>query len=207
MTRLSIIAFALLTACSSPLKNNQGIDAMSDVTYAKFIQKNTVKTNQYSGFYQTFQADLTMLTNAVQTEALKKRAQFQQYDQQMYQSERDKMLQESGAYAKFFLRFFSPNHDYDDLHKGKTIWKVYLDYGNSRFEGKVKKMSDKLIELQNTFPHLDGFSSPYEVTFNVPMTTIENGPIKVTLTSSLGSAEFYFHRENKLSLNFSEITC
>ncbi len=90
------------------------------------------------------------------------------------------------------MRFFSPDHEYDDLHKGKTIWKVYLDFGGSRFEGKVKKMSDKYVELQNIFPHLDRFSTPYEITFNVPMSTIEGGPSKVTLTSSLGSAEFKF---------------
>lgn len=192
MARLWIFSLMLLAACATPMKNPQGVDALGETEYAALVKKNTSKTNQYSGFYQTFQADMTILTSEVQTEALKKRAQYMQWDQRTYQGERDKMLQEAGAYSKYFLRFFSPEHDYDDLHKGKTIWKVYLDYGGSRFEGKVKKMPDKYIELQNVFPHLDRFSTPYEITFNVPMTTVEGGPSKVTLTSSLGSAEFKF---------------
>jgi len=191
------ILFAFLTmlaigCAGSPTKSTNGIEAMGSTAYAGLVKKHTAKTDQYSGFYQTFQADMTILTSELQTETLKQRAQFMQWDQKTYQGERDKMLQEAAAYSKFFLRFFSPDHEYDDLHKGKTIWKVYLDYGGSRFEGKVRKMSDKYVELQNVFPHLDRFSTPYEITFNVPMTTIENGASKVTLTSSLGSAEFKF---------------
>jgi hypothetical protein len=181
-----------LAACATAPKNNSGIEALSESAYGSLVKKHTVGTDQYSGFYQTFQADMTILTSELQTEILKQRAQFMQWDQRTYQSERDKMLQESGAYSKFFLRFYSPEHEYDDLHKGKTIWKVYLDYGGSRFEGKVRKMTDKFVELKDIFPHLDRFSTPYEITFNVPMTTVEGGASKVTLTSSLGSAEFKF---------------
>lgn len=165
---------------------------MSESSYAELIRKHTVKTNQYSGFYQTFQADMTILNSEVQTAALQQRAVYLQWDQRQYQTERDKVMQEASAYSKFFLRFFSPENEYDDLHKGKTIWRVYLDYGGSRFEGKVRKLTEKFVDIQNIYPHLDRFSSPYEITFNVPMTTIENGTAKVTLTSSLGSAEFVF---------------
>jgi hypothetical protein len=165
---------------------------MSGYEYASLIKKHTTRTNQYSGFYQTFQADMTILTTEVQSAALKQRGQFLQWDQRQFQSERDKMVQEAAAYSKFFLRFYSPEHDYDDLNKGKTIWKVYLDYNGSRFEGKVKKLTEKYVELQTIYPYLDRFSTPYEIQFNVPMTTIENGDCKVVLTSSLGTAEFHF---------------
>ena len=70
--------------------------------------------------------------------------------------------------------------------------KVYLEYQGSRFEGKVKKMAEKFVEIQTIFPHIDRFSTPYEITFNVPMTTLETGPAKVVLASSLGTAEFKF---------------
>jgi hypothetical protein len=106
--------------------------------------------------------------------------------------EREKVVEENGAYAKFLLRFYTPERDYDDLDKPKTIWKTYLDYGGSRFEGKVTKIKDKLVELQTLYPNMDRFSTAYEITFNVPMTTVEQGTSKVTLTSSLGTAEFSF---------------
>ena len=122
---LPIVVTLLLTACShQTVKNNSGLEAMSSSNYARMVKKNTVKTNQYAGFYQTFQSDMTILTSELQTETLKQRAQFMQWDQATYQAERDKVLQEAAAYSKFFMRFFSPEHEYDDLNKGKTIWKV-----------------------------------------------------------------------------------
>ncbi len=189
---LLFLTAAMLGCSVKPIKNNSGIEAMSERSYRSLVTKNTSKTSQYSGFYQTFQADMTIMTAELQTEMLKQRAEFLQWDQTTYQAERDKMMQEAAAYSKFFMRFFSPENEYDDLHKGKTIWKVYLDYNGTRFEGKVRKLTDKFVEMQNIYPHLDRFSSPYEITFNVPMTTVEAGASKVTLTSSLGSAEFKF---------------
>jgi len=194
---LALTLFVISAAgCSTePLAGPAAINGPSQSEYASVVKKYTVKTNQYSGFYQTFQADMTILTTEMQTEALRQRGSFMQWDQKEYQTEREKMLQECSAYSKFFMRFYSPERDYDDLHKGKSIWKVYLDYGGQRFEGKVKKSPDKYVELKTEFPYLDRFSTPYEITFNVPMSTIEKGPAKVTLTSSLGSAEFVFPGE------------
>jgi hypothetical protein len=194
VSRIILITALLgLAGCATTQSSRDNvIQGMSGYEYASLIKKHTTRTNQYSGFYQTFQADMTILTTEVQSAALKQRGQFLQWDQRQFQSERDKMVQEAAAYSKFFLRFYSPEHDYDDLNKGKTIWKVYLDYNGSRFEGKVKKLTEKYVELQTIYPYLDRFSTPYEIQFNVPMTTIENGDCKVVLTSSLGTAEFHF---------------
>lgn len=184
----------LIVGCAqAPKETNPNIvQPLGEAEYATIVKRNTSKSDQYSGFYQTFQADITILNTEVFTANLRQRGHFLQWDQRTYQSERDKVMQEAAAYSKFFMRFFSPENDYNDFHKGKTIWKVYLEYQGSRFEGKVKKMTEKFVELQTIFPHLDGFSTPYEITFNVPMTTLESGPAKVVLTSSLGNAEFKF---------------
>jgi hypothetical protein len=194
VSRIILIAALLgLAGCATTRSSNDNaIQGLGEYAYASLIKKHTTRTNQYSGFYQTFQADMTILTTEVQSAALKQRGQFLQWDQRQFQNERDKMVQEAAAYSKFFLRFYSPEHDYDDLNKGKTIWKVYLEYNGSRFEGKVKKLAEKYVELQTIYPYLDRFSTPYEIQFNVPMTTIENGECKVILTSSLGTAEFHF---------------
>ena len=189
---LTIVLVLLLGCVHEPAANPNGVNGPSETEYLSTIAKNTVKTNQYAGFYQTFQADLTILTADVETAGLRKRGYFLQWDPKQYQAEREKMLQDHSAYSKFFMRFFSPDHDYDDLQKGKSIWRVYIEISGQRFEGKVKKLSDKYVELQTLYPYLDHFSTPYEITFNVPMHTVENGPAKVTLTSSLGTAEFIF---------------
>lgn len=172
------------------------VQAMDSSEYDHLIRKHTAHTDQYSGFYQTFQADMTVLTTEVQAASLRQKGAFMQWDQKKFQAEREKALQEANAYSKFFMRFYTPDRDYDDLHKGKTIWKVYLEYSGSRFEGKVSKMSEKVIEVTTLYPHMNRFSTPYEITFNVPMTTVEQGAAKVILTSSLGQAEFSFPTKN-----------
>jgi hypothetical protein len=192
--RFLIPLLLLFTAScvQNPVVSSSPVEPLTQTDYNRLLAKNTRKSNQYSGFYQTFQADATLLTTELVTAQLKERAHFQMWDQHQYQTEREKALQEASAYSKVFLRFFTPEHDYDDLAKPKTIWKVYLDFNGNRFEGKVKKLSDKFVEVQTLYPNFDRFSTPYEVTFNVPMTTVEAGACKVVLTSSLGSAEFSF---------------
>ncbi|HMN68101.1 MAG TPA: hypothetical protein PKC28_06130 [Bdellovibrionales bacterium] len=193
MMRALLPLLLALTGCAtSPVSNPNLIQPLTQIEYEMLINKHTRRTNQYSGFYQTFQADMTILNTEVLTATLRQRGHFLQWDQRQYQAERDKVMQEASAYSRFFMRFYSPENDYDDLHKGKTIWRVYLEAQGSRFEGKVKKITDKFVEVQNVYPHMDRFSSPYEITFSVPMTTVENQAAKVILTSSLGTAEFQF---------------
>ena len=184
---LFLMVFAVLPCGCA----HEGLSLGAEEYYAT-VARNTLKSNQYTGLYQTFQADMTILNSEMQTATLRQRASFLQWNDTTYRGEREKSQQDASAYAKFFLRFYCPDHDYDDLHKPKSIWKVYLDYSGQRFEGKVKKMTDKYVEIQTLFPHFDRFSTPYEVTFSVPMARVENGPSKVVLTSSLGTAEFNF---------------
>jgi hypothetical protein len=195
---MSALFFATLAGCVQvPVSNRDPVPTLSRNEYESLIKRNTKSANQYSGLYQTFQSDVTQLNSEVQAESLKQKAHFLQWNQVQYQLERDKMIQESAAYAKFFLRFYTPERDYDDLDKGKSIWKVYLEYSGNRFDGKVHRLSDKLIEIQAMYPHMNRFSTAYEVSFNVPMSTIETGIAKVVVTSSLGTAEFSFRPSTK----------
>ena len=183
----------LLTSCAHrPPPDPQGVEPMGTSAYHKLLRKHTRSTNQYSGFYQTFQADVTMMTSELQNGVLRQKGYYLQWDQKTYLAQREKALQEASAYAKFFMRFYTPNRDHDDLNQSKSIWKIFLQHGSSRFEGKINKINDKLVEIQTIYPNMDRFSSAYEITFNVPMNTIEQSSAKVILTSSLGHAEFDF---------------
>ncbi len=193
MRSFLLLFFFILGACAHNRQQiPNGVVPLSPDEYGSLIRKNTTKTNQYAGLYQIFQADMTIENSEVQTATLKQRGYFLQWQQSQYLQEREKMLQENSAYAKFFMRFYSPERDYDDLHKGKTIWRVYLEFNGQRIEGKVKKLTEKFVEIQTIYPHFDRFSTPYEITFNVPMSAVERGPSKVTLTSSIGNAQFEF---------------
>ena len=179
----------LLTACASTPPNE---NARAQVDYERVVSANTRSANKYSGLYQTFQASATLLNTELQTAALKLRGDYSGWDAAAAQKERDRTFQDMAATTKVFLRFYSPENDYDDLHKPTSIWKIYLEHEGRRILGTVKKLTDKFVELQMLYPHMDRFSSPYEVTFPVPTTSVEGAEVKVYLTSSLGSAEFTF---------------
>lgn len=186
------VALFLIACQSAPVQVVNAVTPPPAREYGQLIEKNTQKADKYSGLYQTFQADVTILTNEVIASTLKERGAFLQWDEKQYQAEREKAVQENAAYSKFFLRFYTPDRENDDLNLPKTIWKVFLEYNGNKFEGKVRKLSEKTVELQKVYPHFNRMSTPYEVTFSVPMSTIESGSSKVVLSSSLGSAEFVF---------------
>lgn len=191
--RALIAVLLMISGCAhKPVMGPNTVEPMNALEYSALIRRHTSRTDQYSGFYQTFQADMTILTTEVMSASLRQKGNFMQWDMKQYQTEREKSLQEANAYSKFFMRFYTPDRDYDDLHKGKTIWKVFLEYSGTRFEGKVAKMQEKAVEVATLFPNMDRFSTAYMITFNVPMTTVEQGDCKVILTSSLGQAEFSF---------------
>lgn len=194
MARLLLLSLSLwMVGCAqTQIANPSQIEAIPAEEYRQLIAKNTGNANEYSGLNQTFQASVTIETGEVESALLRQRGVFKGWDQHQFQSEHEKAVQEAQAYSRFALRLFTSDHDYDDADKPKTIWKTYLEYGGSRFEGTVKKMKDRQVELLSLFPYTDKFSTLYEVTFNVPMTTIEQGQCKFILTSSLGSAEFKF---------------
>lgn len=190
--RLLLALSLTLTACANNPVNPSPVEPLPTAEYTALMEAHSKRSNQYSGLYQTFQIDATLLTTEVLTAQLRQRAHFLMWEQRQFQQEREKALQEASAYSKVFLRFFTPDRDYDDLNKPKTIWRFYLDFNGNRFEGKAKKVTDKYVEIQTLYPHFDRFSTPYEISFNVPMTTIEKGDAKVVVTSSLGTAEFSF---------------
>src|SRR4051794_481882 len=114
---LTLIALQMI-ACTHAAPTPDNTIKPSDVDeYRGVIQRHTVKTNQYSGFYQTFQADMTILSSEVQIASLRQKGGFMQWDEKQFQAERDKIVQDNSAYSHFFMRFYTPEHDYDDLHK------------------------------------------------------------------------------------------
>ena len=156
MDRILILALTVFfLGCSSNSVKPQSdgiVTGTSAEDYGQLIAKNTAHTNQYSGLYQTFQADVTVLTSEVQTASLRQRAAFMQWDQKQFQTEREKMLQEDSAYAKFFLRFFSAEHDYDDLNKPKTIWKVYFESCRPKAGRQSEKNGREIRRNKNALP-------------------------------------------------------
>lgn len=163
-----------------------------DASHADIIMRNTQSVDKYNGFYQTFRASLTMLTPEVLTSNLEVRSKFLNWPDSEYQQQRQKMLQETALESNFFLKFYTPETDYDDLANGNSMWRIYLEFNGHRFNGKVQKISKNLSELSTLYPFFDRFSTAYKVTFPVAMSDLMRFPCKITITSSLGHAELSF---------------
>ncbi len=189
-----LITFLMLTACGSKQEkvSDNIVGPVKNANYKPVIKKFSSNKKEYSGFHNTYQATMTLLNSEVQNMALQRRGHFLQWDLEKARKEREKMFQEMSQNTRVFLAFFSPENDYDDLNKPKSIWKIYLEFEGERYVGTVKKTSEKFVELKEIYPYIERFHTPYYVTFNIPMSAIESKNIKVILTSSLGNGEFPF---------------
>lgn len=170
----------------------EAIEDVDDKLYVNTLAANTKSNRQYEGFYQLFQVHVTRLTSEVQNMVLQRKAHFYQWSRQQYLQEKQTDLKLRSTDAQFFLQFFTPDIIYDDLNKPRTIWRLYLEWNGQRFEGTVKKLIAKPIEIQTLYPSFDRFSTPYMVTFQVPMNAVEQSSARVVLTSTIGQAEFVF---------------
>lgn len=170
----------------------ESVEDVNVAEYTKVLAANTKSSRQYEGFYQLFQVHVTRLNSDVQNLLIQRKAFFYQWSRQQYLQEKQNDLKLRSTEAQFFVQFFTPDIIYDDLNKPKTIWRLYLEWNGQRFEGQVKRISAKPIELQSLYPGFDRFSTPYMVTFQVPMNAVEQSNSRVLLTSSIGQAEFVF---------------
>jgi hypothetical protein len=194
--KLSILVFTislLLSACSSAQKGS-GEKRISDSEYKSVTEAYTQNKKKYDGFYNRFDASIIFLNTKVQEAVLRRRADYLQWDQNEYLKEREKSFQENSSSTRFFLSFFTPDREQNNLHvPAKSIWKLYLEVDGRRLEGKVRKLTTSPADLQNTFPFFGRFHTPYEVVFEIPTSVAERNPVRLTLTSSQGSAEFDFN--------------
>lgn len=175
-------ALLLFTGCQSAEKKD----------YESVIRQNTTSAKVYSGFHQAFEANVTAHNREVAQAILAQTAKFRAWDEQTLQSETLKMNDKRLSESHFFLRFYAPEQDYDDLHKPNSIWKVYLVLDGQKYLGKVSKDFSKLVELQTLYPHFDRFSTGYNLAFPVGRASLEGKAYSVLITSSLGQAEFSF---------------
>jgi hypothetical protein len=160
--------------------------------YTRQIHDVSLSQKSYDGFQQTFEATVTPMNREITRLVLGKKGEVLGWTPQRLEKEVNEAQEKMLTHSLFFLRFYAPNSDYNDLHKPNSIWKIYLILGNQRFEGEVKKDFSKLAQLQSLYPYFDRFSTGYEITFPVGQSALENQHYEILLTSSLGQAQFQF---------------
>ena len=196
MKNLILISISLffIAGCSTT-PHPTGAEIGPRISFGEYTKRMNAKTKsdkRYNGFYQLYETHVTFIDSDVQSLVLQRKSDVYQWDQDKAQKEREKMFQENSSASKFFLVLFTPNKKLTDLHRGNSIWKLYLDVNGDRYEAKIKKMQGPLANTKAIYPSTNRFSQPYEVSFNVPTNTIEDNSAKFILTSALGTTELNF---------------
>ena len=138
----------------------------------------------------TFSA--TMLNSKILQAQLMQKARLYQWDSTTFNNETQKVNTETDKAAQFFISFYTPERKHDDLHKNQTLWKIFLDADGRRYEGKATKIKLLTNEVQALYPDHTRFATPYILTFPVSMKSIENKPVRLTLTGTVASATVEF---------------
>lgn len=189
----SLLSLGLLSACASTRPMGADIGPRLDkAEYQKKMWERTQVDKRYDGFHQLYETYVTLIDSGVQSLVLQKKSDLFQWDQAKAQKEREKMFQENSSATEFFLVMYTPNRKLTDLHRGNSMWKIYLEVNGERYESKVKKIKGHLENIQSIYPSLNRFSVPYKVSFNVPLGVAEVANSKFILTSALGTTELVF---------------
>lgn len=178
--------FAILASCATSL-NPTPSDA-----YTKMIDDYSAGEVTYEGAYNNFKYRATILNSHVQNAYIDKKAEMYLWDPTKKQTELSKMQEGNATKTVVFLSFFTPLRQDDNLSTKKSIWGVYLQTSQGRYEGTIVKNRENRTELYTMFPYHQRYSTGYEVTFLVPLQTAENEETTMTIAGPLGNKSIKF---------------
>ena len=201
MKKSALIFASLLTiaACSNkPTQLDQAVmpekGGVPDVSqaYDTLIERYSDGDSKYSGFYNNFEYKATLQNSTVREAVLLKKANYYLWPADKVQTERQKLMKEMAEETEIFVSFFTPDRKNDNLSEEKAIWRVYLEAGGRRYQGKARKVKSLLAELQTLYPYHNRWTTPYELKFAIPTSVIETQESTLTITGPLGSRTVRF---------------
>lgn len=183
----------VLAACATRQPNSMGLDLMSESDYEKTVDAVTQRNQEYSGLYNTMDVTATLLTTNVAKAQLDQKARVFQWDKSKFQLEANKLADQLKNETSVFASFYTPEKVNDDLHKTGTQWRVYLETGGRRWEGKVMKIKMPVVEVARIYPYHTRFSTPYLITFPLPTYSIDRTTTRFIITGPVGISTLSFN--------------
>jgi hypothetical protein len=169
------------------------IQLISESEFQNVLSSHTRQKQIYSGLYNSMDITATLITSKVAAAQMDQMARLYLWDENKYTQEKVKSEEKLKKETEFFVSFFTPERKHDDLHKNQTLWKIFLDVGGKRYEGKTKKIKLLTEEIQGIYAYHNRFATPYSVIFPVAVKNIESfKEIKMTVTGPVGSATLEF---------------
>jgi hypothetical protein len=188
MKKLICLSLAgLFLGCVTP-QTNPYMQVMSAADYEKVVSRFTDREQVYDGFQQVLGVSATLLTTEVARAQLDQNARLYQWTPETFQNKKSETETNLSKQTEVFVSFYVPERKHDDLHKANTTWKIFLDAGGKRFEGKAQRMKNILAEIQALYPEHNRFSTAYRLIFPVPTSMVEANKAQLTMTGPVGSA-------------------
>lgn len=191
----SIGVFGILLFCSCAMTpKTDRMKLMSDDEIHEAIEKGSAESQVYSGLYNVMNLSGTLINSKVREGLLHQQARSYQWDESQMNAEKLKVDEKNKTQTELFLSFYTPERKQDDLNKGQTSWKLFLDVDGKRYEGKATKMKLQTTEIQSLYYHHNRFATPYMISFPVSVASIESKPAVFTITGPSGSTQLKFQQ-------------
>ena len=184
--------FIITSGCATAPQAGMEDKVISQSDYEKTLEQNSKNIESYNGLYNTINMTASLVRTQLAEAQLKQNARIFQWDPVRFQDESFKKMELLKKHTEVFVSFYTPEKKHDDLQKSQTLWKIFLDAGGKRFEGKATKIKLQASEVQAMYPYHTKFSTPYTIVFPVTASSLEGQEVKLTITGSVGSATVVF---------------
>lgn len=166
--------------------------SVADRTYFSLVKDYSDRAEFYSGFSNVFQIHATVLNQKVlEAQVEKKAASFNWSDVQK-SDDMAKIKNSLRSETTVFVSFYTPENKVNNLDSPSTIWRVFLDVNNKRYVGSASTYVGFANEAQFFYPYHAIFGRGYLVKFPVPMMNIQDYPMTLTVTGTIGSETIKF---------------
>jgi hypothetical protein len=185
------LATVQILSCATPIMR----DGQSNITmseYENIVEAKTVKSESYSGLTNQLTVSATKIDSAMNEAILARSSQIYEWNSTVMQEEKTKASSQLATETEFFVSFYTPERAHNNLNSNKSIWKIYLDVGGVRYEGKATKVKAQLVDLQMIYPQHNRFSSPYKIEFPIATNMIESQSMTLTFTGPNATVKLNF---------------
>lgn len=186
------LLYIITQSCATPVPRQDGVSTLSESDYEDIFMKKTHQVETYSGFMNALTFSVTTIDTEMIDATLARSAQIYEWNANKFLEENNKAKLNVNSKSEFFISVYTPERSHNDLSSSKSIWKVYLDVNNQRYEGTVTKVKGQLVDIQSLYPSHNRFSTPYKVEFLVPVSAIEKQTKTFTVTGPKASAKVTF---------------
>ena len=156
------------------------------------VDRYTAGDEIYEGLENSFSFKATLINQSVQEELLQKQADHYDWSSLTLQAERQKIEDDGLQSTEVFLSFYTPRPKDASLTDKNSIWRVYLSVGSNTYDAEIVRDRRKLTEIRSLFPYHSHWAYAYRLRFPIPISHVELGPSRLTITGPVGKKSVDF---------------